>query len=152
MLSGAGELAQMTGPSAFLESRSYDRGILSTIRQHLKKNSFTGFPGLLDAAIKQPKWERDQVKQLLFLFQVPVEPEMVELLLGWCDHNEDGINLVNMIALMNWQQEVTCELDTIMSGREGDNRSPTAVVLEDSYKTSAQTVAATARAIPTNSE
>lgn len=141
----------MTGPSAFLECSSYDRGILATIRQHLKIHSYTGFPGLLDAAVKQQKWNRDEVRQLMFQFRVPLEPEMIELLLGWCDDN-GCINLVNMVALINWQEEVTRELDTIMSGRVGDNRSPAAVVLQDSYKTSSQTVAATAGAIPTNSE
>ena len=77
---------------------------------------------------------------------------MIELLLGWCDDGSDNINLVNLTTLINWQEEVTRELDTMMSGRVGENRSPAAVVLQDSYKTSSQTVAATAGVIPTNSK
>ena len=39
----------MTGPSVFLSCSSWDNGLLTTIRQHLKKNNFTNFDALKDA-------------------------------------------------------------------------------------------------------
>lgn len=45
----AGDLVHMSGPSAFLQSSSWHSGLLVTIRQHLKKNTFTKFIELLDA-------------------------------------------------------------------------------------------------------
>lgn len=44
----AGDLVQMSGPSAFLECPSWHPGLLVTIRQHLKKNTFSKFGELLD--------------------------------------------------------------------------------------------------------
>ncbi len=45
----AGELMHMVGPSTYQECQGVDRGVLTSIRHHLKRNNFYNFEGLLDA-------------------------------------------------------------------------------------------------------
>ena len=42
----------MTGPSTYLQCCGFDGGVLSSIRQHLKKSNFTNFESLRDALNK----------------------------------------------------------------------------------------------------
>ena len=156
---GVGELAHMTGPSAFLQCSHFDRGILSTIRQHLKKHHYTDFSALLDAAQQEAGWKKEEVRELFFQFHVPLEPEMLELLLGWCTDVEGHVAVDEMIALLNWQEEISTELDNhmrdLVGGRGGGGaitRDTRMVVLDHSYKTSAQTHSSSTGRIQTASK
>lgn len=145
----------MTGPSAYLQCSHFDRGVLSSIRQHLKNNHFHNFPALLDAALlyKGGAPSTDDVKELFFQFQVPLEPEMLEVLLTWCSSGDSGtVACEDLIELMNWKEEIREETIKRLSTAQGTiDKDPSAVVLNSSYKTCSQTIKATVGSIPTNS-
>ena len=50
---GAGQLLHSTGPSVYLEYGQFDKGIMASIRNHLKKHNYFDFDYLLDALNKQ---------------------------------------------------------------------------------------------------
>ena len=52
MLIGAGELLHDCGPSIYLLCKEFDKGVLSSIRHHLKKHNYCDFDYLLDGLKK----------------------------------------------------------------------------------------------------
>lgn len=45
---GAGQLLHSEAPSVYLQCWRFDKGVLSSIRNKLKKEKFTGFEALLN--------------------------------------------------------------------------------------------------------
>ncbi|XP_003388337.1 PREDICTED: EF-hand domain-containing family member B-like [Amphimedon queenslandica] len=152
----AGDLVQMSGPSAFLECPSWHPGLLVTIRQHLKKNTFSKFGELLDGLNQKGsngKADPSDVKEILYQFQVPLDQDMAELLIAWSSDPEGGgVVCSDLVGLMNWMEPVSVDISNRVSERmkEPVGLEPSKVVLSDAYRTSSGQIKATVGSIHTN--
>ena len=166
----------MTGPSVFLSCSFWDNGLLTTIRQHLKKNNFTNFDALKDALrqthqviiiyslvriiplqVVEGAVDVSTVKDIMYQFHVPLEPEMVELLLMWSSEEYDGkmgVVYNDLVALINWLCPVQPDVieRVCHRGQYGVKASDSStIVLNHGYRTSSGQIKATTGTFPTSS-
>lgn len=63
----------------------------------------------------------DEVRETCFQFNVPLNPDMLELLMTWCMVGEEegggceGVMYQEMVQLLNWKTEVADSLLTAIS-------------------------------------
>lgn len=126
---GAGKLLQMQLPSSFDSTqRNFNVGLLSTVRQHLKQNNFHSLEALMDAFQQKDKVmttairpfchltvallqentgtiSGDVVQEICFQFRVPLEQDMLEMLMRWCRAESDPslVHYPLLIQFMNWK-------------------------------------------------
>ena len=165
----------MTGPSTYLQCCEFDGGVLSSIRQHLKKNNFTNFESLRDALNKSVIYNynnnnllnihnflqsdeelvaKTKVRDVLFEFRLPLEPEMIELILIWCTSDNGTVLYNDLVDLLNWMEEVNQEVINRVKRSDKEmmtDLDPQSIVLQNSYKTSSQQIKTITGAIPTDS-
>ncbi|WAR11450.1 EFHB-like protein [Mya arenaria] len=92
---GAGDLLHMRGPGQYLRGNDRQRGVVSAIRQHLKKANYHNFQDLSSAFRHydkdgKGKIDMDDLREACIQFHLPVEPELLCQLMDYCDLDRDG--------------------------------------------------------------
>lgn len=106
---GAGDLIHMRVPSKYLRGRDRERGVLAAVRHHLKKANYHNFHDLRAAfeyydKDKSGKISRAELREVCIQFNLPVEPELLEALVAYCDVDGDGqINYEEFANFLNWK-------------------------------------------------
>ncbi|KAK3083356.1 hypothetical protein FSP39_020708 [Pinctada imbricata] len=109
---GAGDLMHMRGPGEYLRGKDRQRGVLAAIRQHLKKANYHNFQDLLAAFKHYDKDGKGRIdigdlREACLQFHLPVEPELLEQLMYYCDMNGDGfIDYVEFANFLNWKDKM----------------------------------------------
>lgn len=112
----AGHLLHSDAPSVYLQCDKFDRGTLSSIRKKLKKEKFTSFEALLNGLRHLDKngngtLPSDLIRKQLFHYDVPLLPDMVELLIHWCTPcGQQQVRYSDLVALINWKEELSADL------------------------------------------
>ncbi|XP_074654131.1 EF-hand domain-containing family member B-like [Tubulanus polymorphus] len=109
---GAGDLIHMRSAGAYLRGKERQRGVLAAIRQHLKKANYHNFHDLL-AAFKfydkdgSGKIDINELREACVQFSLPVEPELLEQLMDFCDTNNNGfIDYIEFANFLNWKDKL----------------------------------------------
>ncbi|XP_052815590.1 EF-hand domain-containing family member B-like [Mya arenaria] len=114
---GAGDLLHMRGPGQYLRGNDRQRGVISAIRQHLKKANYHNFQDLSSAFRHydkdgKGKIDMDDLREACIQFHLPVEPELLCQLMDYCDLDRDGkINYLEFANFLNWKDKMPTGLD-----------------------------------------
>ena len=82
----------------------------------------------------------DDVCEVCFLFNMPLTPEMLDMLIRWCS-KESGVTYTDLVTLINWKSEPNqAVLDRVAANAPEAIASP---VLMSNYRTSSQMIKAT---------
>lgn len=117
---GAGDLMHSRVPGTYLRGQERQRGIMAAIRQHLKKANYHSFQDLMHAFKFYDKKGTGRIdiadlREVCIQFNLPVEPELLEQVLDYCDANKDGyIDYLEFSNFLNWK-------DKMPSGLEKEN-------------------------------
>lgn len=109
---GAGDLLHMRTPGHYLRGHDRQRGFIAAIRQHLKKSNYHNFKDL-QSAFKHydkdgsGKIDLNELREVCIQFSLPVEPELLCLLMDYCDTDKDGqINYIEFANFLNWKDKM----------------------------------------------
>ena len=123
----------------FLRGKDRQRGAIAAVRHHLKRANFANFSNLGAAFCHYDKddsgkIDADELRQVCVQFKLPVDDEMIRLVMDWCDADGDGqIDYDEFVSFLNWHQPIPSP-----PGRPGFTRQ-----IDKSgndYKTSSQTI------------
>ncbi|XP_068752255.1 EF-hand domain-containing family member B-like [Montipora capricornis] len=110
---GAGDLIHMRVPSKYLRGRDRERGVLAAVRHHLKKANYHNFHDLKAAfeyydKDKSGKISLNELREVCIQFNLPVEPELLECMLDYCDIDGDGqIDYQEFANFLNWKDKMS---------------------------------------------
>ncbi|XP_065834963.1 EF-hand domain-containing family member B-like [Oscarella lobularis] len=136
---GAGDLLHQRDKQNFLRGKDRQRGAIAAVRHHLKRANFANFSNLGAAFCHYDKddsgkIDADELRQVCVQFKLPVDDEMIRLVMDWCDADGDGqIDYDEFVSFLNWHQPIPSP-----PGRPGFTRQ-----IDKSgndYKTSSQTI------------
>ena len=109
---GVGDLLHERGPGTYLRGKDRQRGVLAAVRHHLKKANYHNFQDLLSAfryydKDGSGKINMDDLREVCVQFNLPVEPELLEQLMDYCDLDKDGlISYVEFANFLNWKDKM----------------------------------------------
>ncbi|EDO30325.1 predicted protein [Nematostella vectensis] len=109
---GSGDLIHMRVRGEYLRGKERERAVVAAIRQHLKKANYHNFRDLRAAfehydKDKSGKICLDELTTTCTQFNLPVEPELLESLLHYCDADKDGqINYTEFANFLNWKDQM----------------------------------------------
>jgi len=122
---GAGDLIHNRAAGHFLRGKDQERGILASIRHHLKKANYHNFHDLTEAfrfydRDHSGKIDINELRQVCIQFNLPVDKELLETLLAYCDADNDGkINYNEFSNFLNWKDK----LPPVTNVQEEDDES-----------------------------
>ncbi|XP_006821422.1 EF-hand domain-containing family member B-like [Saccoglossus kowalevskii] len=109
---GAGDLLHGRVPGEYLRGKDRERGVIAAIRQHLKKTNFHNFNDL-QAAFRHydkngdGKIDINELRECCLQFNLPIEPELLEQLLFYCNANKDGyLDYTQFSNFLNWKDKM----------------------------------------------
>ncbi|XP_038047870.1 EF-hand domain-containing family member B-like [Patiria miniata] len=109
---GAGDLMHGRSQESYLRGKDRDRGLLAAIRQQLKKANYHNFNDL-QAAFNHydkngdGKIDIQELRSCCSQFSLPIEPELLEQLIDYCDNNKDGyIDYAEFANFLNWKDKM----------------------------------------------
>ncbi|XP_071943653.1 EF-hand domain-containing family member B-like [Antedon mediterranea] len=112
---GAGDLMHCRVPGDYLRGKERQRGLLSAVRQQLKKSNYHNFNDL-SAAFRHYDKNGDgridinELQDCCLQFNLPVDPELLIQLISYCDANNDGTIDYNEFAnFLNWKDKMSSE-------------------------------------------
>jgi hypothetical protein len=167
---GAGDLIHNRIPKNYLRGRDHERGVVAAIRQHLKKANYHYFDGLHTAfkfydKDSSGKIDENELREVCFQYNLPVDNDMLRLLIEWCDVDQDGqIDYTEFANFLNWKHHLPSEkeleekLKQVMTDEVGEEKedilSPPRLKkqIDESqgdYKTSSQMINAVVGGIST---
>lgn len=132
---GAGDLMHQRAPGEYLRGKDRQRGVLAAIRQHLKKANYHNFDDLVQAFQFYDKENKGRIdihdlREACLQYHLPVEPELLEQLLYYCDSNRDGfIDYLEFANFLNWKDKMKSglpektELEKMAESRKSSARS-----------------------------
>lgn len=109
---GAGDLMHMRPPGTYLRGKDRQRGIISAMRQHLKKANYHNFQDLVHAFRHYDKSgtgkiNLNELREVCTQFSLPVEADLLEQLMDYCDADRDGqINYTEFSNFLNWKDKL----------------------------------------------
>nr|CAB3241289.1 EF-hand domain-containing family member B-like [Phallusia mammillata] len=122
---GAGDLIHGRSPDAYLRGRDRERGVLHAIRQHLKKANYHNFDSLSQAFAHYDKnkdgfIDGQELRDVCFQLNVPIEDEMLTLLMSYCcssssqENNDEKSTLIDYLKFanfLNWKDKLPITVD-----------------------------------------
>ncbi|XP_039252366.2 EF-hand domain-containing family member B-like [Styela clava] len=108
---GAGDLLHGRSPDTYLRGRDRERGVMHAIRQHLKKANYHNFDNL-SAAFKHYDTNNDgfidneELRNVCWQLNVPIEDEMLFLLMSYCGGEEGKIDYLKFANFLNWKDKM----------------------------------------------
>ncbi|XP_071791853.1 EF-hand domain-containing family member B-like [Asterias amurensis] len=109
---GAGDLMHGRNEGSYLRGHDRQRGLVAAIRQQLKKANYHNFNDL-QAAFDHYDKNRDgkidiqELRSCCGQFNLPIEPELLEQLILYCDNNKDGyIDYAEFANFLNWKDKM----------------------------------------------
>ncbi|EDV21053.1 uncharacterized protein TRIADDRAFT_60435 [Trichoplax adhaerens] len=105
----AGDLLHGRGPKDYLRGKDRLRGVVAAIRRQLKVSNYYNFESLKSAFNFYDKdgsgsIDNDEMREICMKFNLPIERELMEELIYYCDANNDGVIDYNEFAnFLNWQ-------------------------------------------------
>lgn len=123
---GADDLIHMRQTTAFLRGRDRIRGVLAAVRQHLKKANYHNFTDLKAAFSfydknKSGTIDLDELRDICYQFHLPVQKDLLELLIEWCDKDQNKtIDYVEFANFLNWKDKMPSGLDLSRPANDGD--------------------------------
>jgi len=124
---GAGDLIHMRKTTSFLRGRDRQRGILAAVRQHLKKANYHNFADLKAAFSyydkdKSGTIDMNELRDICFQFHLPIQKDLLELLLECCDKNNDkNIDYVEFSNFLNWKDKMPSGLHKINNNDKSES-------------------------------
>jgi len=123
---GAGDLIHMRSSGNFLRGRERARGVLAAVRQHLKKANYHNFTDLKAAFSfydkdKSGTIDINELREICLKFNLPVQTDLLEMLLECCDINNDKqIDYVEFANFLNWKDKMLSGFrnNKVESGKE----------------------------------
>lgn len=109
---GAGDLIHMRESEKFLRGKDRMRGVLASIRQHLKKANYHNFQDLKTAFNYYDKDQSgtidlEELRDVCKQFNLPIQEKLLDSLLGYCDSDADGkINYAEFSNFLNWKDKM----------------------------------------------
>uniref|UniRef100_UPI00398EBD57 EF-hand domain-containing family member B isoform X2 n=1 Tax=Pristiophorus japonicus TaxID=55135 RepID=UPI00398EBD57 len=109
---GAWDLMYNRTPSKFLRGNDREKGIFTTVRQHLKKVNFHNFKSLLEAFRHYDKngdgkIDKKELRDVCIQFNLNLEPKLIDELIEYCDTEGDGtINFLEFANFLNWKDKM----------------------------------------------
>ncbi|XP_067854869.1 EF-hand domain-containing family member B [Heptranchias perlo] len=109
---GVGDLIYYRTPTTFLRGKDREKGIFTTVRQHLKKVNFHNFKSLLEAFRHYDKngdgkIDREELREVCIQFNLDLEPKLIDELIEYCDVEGDGtINFLEFANFLNWKDKM----------------------------------------------
>jgi len=155
---GAGDLIHMRDAGEYLRGRERQRGVLQAIRQHLKKANYHNFQDLNSAfqyydKDKSGSIEMSELREVLSQFNLPIQKELIDMLLAYCDVNQDGrIDYVEFSNFLNWKDKMPSGLDIKVDdeGEEIKTLQKQVDASNDTYQTSSSIINAVVGKVPTH--
>lgn len=146
----AGDLVQTEGPNTYSECTSLDRGVLASVRNHLKKYKFNNFECFLEA-LRDKDGEKSGVipvqvlHDVAFHFRVPLSLSMLEMLARWATR-EGCVVYEDLVMLMNWNYPLEEERLMLIAQYTADHAPSTSepdttlskLQVSENYMTSSQ--------------
>ncbi|PIK52537.1 putative EF-hand domain-containing family member B [Apostichopus japonicus] len=109
---GAGDLIHSRLPGEYLRGKDRQRGLLAAVRQQLKKANYHNFNNL-QAAFKHYDKNGDgkidvmELRECCLQFNLPVETELLEELIHYCDEKGEGaIDYTEFANFLNWKDKM----------------------------------------------
>ncbi|XP_783931.2 EF-hand domain-containing family member B [Strongylocentrotus purpuratus] len=109
---GAGDLIHGRYPGSYLRGKDRERGLVAAIRQQLKKANYHNFNNL-QAAFNHydkngdGKIDINELRLCCDQFSLPIEPELLEQLILYCDANTNGcIDYFEFANFLNWKDKM----------------------------------------------
>eukprot|EP00118_Oscarella_pearsei_P004229 m.17710 g.17710 ORF g.17710 m.17710 type:complete len:550 (+) comp27541_c0_seq1:45-1694(+) len=150
---GAGDLIHNRAKQNFLRGKDRERGALAAVRHHLKQANFTGFVNLESAfqhydSDGSGKIDSDELREVCFQFNLPIDDDILRLLMEWCDADGDGqIDYEEFVNFLNWHQPLP---RSEKSTADASKRLTKQIDRKGSdYKTSSQMINAVVGGVPT---
>ncbi|XP_022098378.1 EF-hand domain-containing family member B-like isoform X2 [Acanthaster planci] len=109
---GAGDLMHGRSQESYLRGKDRDRGLLAAVRQQLKKANYHNFNDLQAAfnhydKNSDGKIDIQELRSCCSQFSLPIEPELLEQLIDYCDSNQDGyIDHTEFANFLNWKDKM----------------------------------------------
>lgn len=112
---GVGDLMHGRAPRHYLRGQDRERALIASVRSQMKKFNYQHYP-TLEAAFKaadpqgKGKLGKEEVRHLCQQFQIPVDMEILEQLLDYCDVDQDGqLNYAEFCNFLNWRDKFPLE-------------------------------------------
>lgn len=109
---GAGDLIHGRYPGQYLRGKDRERGLVAAIRQQLKKANYHNFNNL-QAAFNHydkngdGKIDINELRTCCDQFSLPIDPELLEQLIVYCDANSDSsIDYSEFANFLNWKDKM----------------------------------------------
>lgn len=129
---GAGDLLHGRSPATYLRGRDRERGVMHAIRQHLKKANYHNFNDLA-AAFKHYDTNEDgfidgeELRTVCWQLNLPVEDEMLYLLMSYCGGRGGKIDYVKFANFLNWKDKMPVsslahKAQSAMEGKDEDEK------------------------------
>ncbi|XP_072910541.1 EF-hand domain-containing family member B isoform X2 [Hemitrygon akajei] len=109
---GIGDLIYNKIPTKFNREKDREKGILNTIRQHLKKANFQNFRTLLEAFKHYDKngdgkIDREELRDVCLQFNLKLDSKLMDELFDYCDVEGVGtINFLEFANFLNWKDKM----------------------------------------------
>ncbi|ELU02812.1 hypothetical protein CAPTEDRAFT_212959 [Capitella teleta] len=123
---GVGDLMHSRSPGSYLRGQDRQLGVIAAMRQHLKKVNYQNFNNLLHAFRHYDKTgtgkiSLEDLQQVCLQFDLPVDPELLVLLVDYCDEDKDGkISYVEFSNFLNWKDK----MPTGLPKKKAESASP----------------------------
>ena len=108
---GVDDLMHGRVPRFYLRGKDRERGLVAAVRHQMKKHNYQHYP-TLEAAFsnadreKKGRLSKEDVRALCIQFQVPIDVEILEQLLDYCDVDQDGqLNYNEFCNFLNWRDK-----------------------------------------------
>lgn len=127
---GAGDLLHGRSPDTYLRGRDRERGVMHAIRQHLKKANYHNFDNLA-AAFKHYDMKNDgfidseELRNVCWQLNVPIEEEMLFLLMSYCGGEDGGIDYIKFANFLNWKDKMPIVFSASQTKSGMDDKSKT---------------------------
>lgn len=114
---GAGDLIHMRDEENYLRGKERARGVLASVRQHLKKANYHNFRDLKAAfgyydTDSSGTIDRNELRKVCVQFNLPVQGDLIDSLLEYCDTDSDGrIDYSEFSNFLNWKDKMQSGLD-----------------------------------------
>ncbi|XP_005099769.1 EF-hand domain-containing family member B [Aplysia californica] len=116
---GAGDVIHNRKMDNILRGKESQRAIVAAMRQQLKKLNYHHFDNLLEAfrfydQEGKGKITLDNLRTVCIKYRLPIDTEILERVLDYCDADRDGmINYLEFANFLNWKEKMPTGLEEL---------------------------------------
>ncbi|KAM4600416.1 EF-hand domain-containing family member B [Polymixia lowei] len=129
---GAGDLIHAVDPEQYQRGRDRRRGLVSAVRQQLKKVNFNDFPSLLRAFRHYDKKgvgaiDREDLREVCRQFHLDLSGPVLDDLMDYCDVDKDGlISFLEFVNFLTWKDKmpINTQEQRVLTGERRTSTAP----------------------------